>query len=184
MACKGGWYVGLTTLPPSCVDCLEIWKPQPAGTVRACPGLLWDCYAFTFTFYLLNMRLGGSQSWFEHFEEVESCLAPARIWTPDRPSRSALPRLASFTVKTSWSSPCPKMIAISLYTSVTTHSEIVATWPSSLAHKDVNETDSVLLDHITSEIIPGFLPPWPFGIVLTSVWILEQGQRTEVAPPV
>jgi hypothetical protein len=36
---KGGRYVGLTTLPPSCADCLEIWEPQPPGTLRACPGL-------------------------------------------------------------------------------------------------------------------------------------------------
>jgi len=37
--CKGGQCVGLTTLPPSCADCLEIWEPQPPGTLRACPGL-------------------------------------------------------------------------------------------------------------------------------------------------
>jgi hypothetical protein len=36
---KGGRCVGLTTLPPSCADCLEIWEPQPTGTLRACPGL-------------------------------------------------------------------------------------------------------------------------------------------------
>jgi hypothetical protein len=36
---KGGRCVGLTTLPPSCADCHEIWGPQPAGTLRACPGL-------------------------------------------------------------------------------------------------------------------------------------------------
>jgi len=36
---KGGRCVGLTTLPPSCADCLEIWKPQPPGTLKACPGL-------------------------------------------------------------------------------------------------------------------------------------------------
>jgi len=36
---KGGWCVGLTTLPPSCTDCLEIWDPQPPGTLWACPGL-------------------------------------------------------------------------------------------------------------------------------------------------
>ena len=36
---KGGRYVGLTTLPPPCADCLEIWEPQPTGTLRACPGL-------------------------------------------------------------------------------------------------------------------------------------------------
>jgi len=36
---KGGRCVRLTTLPPSCVDCLEIWEPHPPGTLRACPGL-------------------------------------------------------------------------------------------------------------------------------------------------
>jgi hypothetical protein len=34
-----GRCVGLTTLPPSCTDCLEIWELQPAGTLRASPGL-------------------------------------------------------------------------------------------------------------------------------------------------
>jgi hypothetical protein len=29
---KGGRCVGLTTLPPLCADCLEIWEPQPSGT--------------------------------------------------------------------------------------------------------------------------------------------------------
>jgi hypothetical protein len=38
---KGGWCVGLTTLPPSCADCLEIWgQPQPQGLYR-------DCFRFT-----------------------------------------------------------------------------------------------------------------------------------------
>ena len=36
---KSGRCVGLTTLPPSCADCLEIWEPQPTGTLWACPGL-------------------------------------------------------------------------------------------------------------------------------------------------
>ena len=36
---KGGRCVGLTTLPPSCADCLEILESQPPGTLRACPGL-------------------------------------------------------------------------------------------------------------------------------------------------
>jgi len=36
---KGGQCVGLMTLPPSCAECLEIWAPQPPGTLRACPGL-------------------------------------------------------------------------------------------------------------------------------------------------
>ena len=36
---KEGQCVGLTTLPPSCAEYLEIWEPQPPGTLRACPGL-------------------------------------------------------------------------------------------------------------------------------------------------
>ena len=36
---KGGRCVGLTTLPPTFADCLEIWEPQPPVTLRACPGL-------------------------------------------------------------------------------------------------------------------------------------------------
>jgi hypothetical protein len=36
---KGRVCMGLTTLPPSRADCLEIWEPQPAGTLKACPGL-------------------------------------------------------------------------------------------------------------------------------------------------
>jgi hypothetical protein len=36
---KGGRCVGLTTLPPSCADCLKIWEPQLPGTLRACQGL-------------------------------------------------------------------------------------------------------------------------------------------------
>jgi len=36
---KGGRCVGLTTLPPSCVDCLDIWEPETPGTFRACRGL-------------------------------------------------------------------------------------------------------------------------------------------------
>jgi len=36
---KGGRCLGLTTLPPSCANYLDIWEPQPPGTLRACPGL-------------------------------------------------------------------------------------------------------------------------------------------------
>ena len=44
---KGGQCIVLTTLPPSCADCLEIWKPQPPGSFRAFPGP----YKGWFTFY-------------------------------------------------------------------------------------------------------------------------------------
>jgi len=37
--------VGLTTLPSSYGECLEIWEPQLPGTLRACPGLYGDCFA-------------------------------------------------------------------------------------------------------------------------------------------
>jgi len=36
---KGGRCVGLTTLPASCADCLDIWEPQPPRTLWAFPGL-------------------------------------------------------------------------------------------------------------------------------------------------
>ena len=35
---KGGQCIGLTTLPPSCADCLEIWESQPLGTLWTCAG--------------------------------------------------------------------------------------------------------------------------------------------------
>jgi len=44
---KGGRCIGLTTLPPSCAERFEIWEPLPPGTLRACPGLSWDCFTFT-----------------------------------------------------------------------------------------------------------------------------------------
>ena len=40
--------MGLTTLPLSCADCLDIWEPHPPGTLRVCLGLKWDCFTFTF----------------------------------------------------------------------------------------------------------------------------------------
>jgi hypothetical protein len=36
---NGGPVCRLTTLPPSCADCLEIWEPQRPGTLRAYQGL-------------------------------------------------------------------------------------------------------------------------------------------------
>jgi hypothetical protein len=42
---KDGRWVGLTTLPPSCADCHEIWEAEPPGTLRACPGLYTDCFS-------------------------------------------------------------------------------------------------------------------------------------------
>ena len=44
---KGGRCVGLTNLPPSCADYLEIWETLPSGAVRACPGLYKVCGTYT-----------------------------------------------------------------------------------------------------------------------------------------
>jgi hypothetical protein len=44
MGDKDGRCVGLTTLRPTCADCLEIWEPGRAGTLRACPGLYRACF--------------------------------------------------------------------------------------------------------------------------------------------
>ena len=51
VSCGGncGRYIGLTTLPLSCANCLEFWEPQPPGTLRACPCLYRDSCTCTFT---------------------------------------------------------------------------------------------------------------------------------------
>ena len=43
----GGRCVDLTTFPHSCAHCLEFWKPQTRGTLRACQGLYKDCVTLT-----------------------------------------------------------------------------------------------------------------------------------------
>ena len=64
---KDGRFVGLTS--PSCTDCLEIWEPQPSGTLRACPGLYKDCFTFfSFTFWpdlpLPSLHLSSELGWY------------------------------------------------------------------------------------------------------------------------
>jgi hypothetical protein len=36
---KGGWCVGMTTLPPSYADYFKIWESQPPGALRVWQGL-------------------------------------------------------------------------------------------------------------------------------------------------
>jgi len=36
---KGGRYIVPTILSPSCAFFLEMWEPQPPGTLNACPVL-------------------------------------------------------------------------------------------------------------------------------------------------
>jgi hypothetical protein len=42
---KDGRFVGLTLLS-SFDHCLEIWEPQPPGTLRACPGQYRACFLY------------------------------------------------------------------------------------------------------------------------------------------
>ena len=64
---KSGRCVRLTTLPPSCADCLEIWEPQPPGTFRAYLGLYRGFFTFTFTFtftldtYIVDSYVQGAK---------------------------------------------------------------------------------------------------------------------------
>jgi hypothetical protein len=46
---KGGRCVGLTTLPPSCADCLKTWEPRPPGALRALLGLYGTALPLPFT---------------------------------------------------------------------------------------------------------------------------------------
>ena len=47
---KEGRFVGLKIFLPSCTECLEIWEPQPPGTLWTYDGPYWDCFTFTFNF--------------------------------------------------------------------------------------------------------------------------------------
>ena len=56
---KSGRCVGLTTLLPSCADCLEIWEPQPPGTLGDC--LRWYRNWLTFKFTVFSRRVHGCE---------------------------------------------------------------------------------------------------------------------------
>ena len=45
---KDGRCVGLSTLPPSCADCHELWEPQRSGTFRACTGIALPIFSTSF----------------------------------------------------------------------------------------------------------------------------------------
>ena len=45
---KDGRSVKLTTSPPSCAECHEIWEPKPPGNLWATPGLLRDFIFYCF----------------------------------------------------------------------------------------------------------------------------------------
>jgi len=61
---KGGRCVGLTTLPPSCADCLEIWEPQSPATLRAFSrpvmGLLYFFSTFLFVLIIIILNVDSN----------------------------------------------------------------------------------------------------------------------------
>ena len=57
---KRGLCLGLTTLPTSCANCLEIWESQHPGTLRACPGLYRDCcYLYLYLYRYIQCRISA-----------------------------------------------------------------------------------------------------------------------------
>ena len=65
---KGGRCVGVTNLPLSCADCLEIREPQPPGTLRACNGITLPFYntvvCSLFYYTKLPLLKAGTYSFF------------------------------------------------------------------------------------------------------------------------
>jgi len=53
---KDGRCLRLTTLPPSCGKCLEIWERQLPGTLRFCPCQYRDCFILYLTFPLMKWK--------------------------------------------------------------------------------------------------------------------------------
>ena len=66
---KSGCYVGLTALPPSCANCLEIWELQPPETLIAFTGIEEEemffhfCYIKTIHCFVKNVYCYPSTSW-------------------------------------------------------------------------------------------------------------------------
>jgi hypothetical protein len=56
---KGGRCVGLTILLPLYADCLEIWEPQPPGTLRLNQGKLFLAFLACFMFICSYQRFVG-----------------------------------------------------------------------------------------------------------------------------
>jgi len=61
---KGSQCIELTTLPPSCADCFEIWEPQPPGTLRASPDLWWNCFTLYLEVMGYAVQVPSSVKWF------------------------------------------------------------------------------------------------------------------------
>jgi hypothetical protein len=63
---KSGRCVRLTTSSPPLAECHEIWEPKPPGTLWATPGLLRDCFTFTFL-VLKSLQLNDFHTGLQYF---------------------------------------------------------------------------------------------------------------------
>ena len=54
---KGGRCVVLTTSPPSCADCLEIWEPQTPGNLRVPSRPVMGLLYFYLYLYMLMVNI-------------------------------------------------------------------------------------------------------------------------------
>jgi len=63
--------LGLTTLPPSCADCLEVWESEPLGALRTCTEITLP-FTLTLVGYVggLCLKHFGSKS--QRFEVKDS----------------------------------------------------------------------------------------------------------------
>src|SRR5215510_6993720 len=85
---KGGRCLGLTTLQPSCADCLKIWDPEALGTLRACN---WIALPLPLLFTVLFPILSSS-SLFPHSPKAMNLFYIACEQTIWRASVYTLPR--------------------------------------------------------------------------------------------
>jgi hypothetical protein len=69
--CKGGRCIELTTLPPFCADCIEIWEPQPTGNLRICSRSVME---LIYRYYIIAKRGYSYRNnwlgWDEHVEII------------------------------------------------------------------------------------------------------------------
>jgi hypothetical protein len=86
---KGSLCVGVTNLL-SCANCLEIWEPQPPGTLGACPGLrlrlimrLLYLYLYLY-FYLIVFRCLGRTKYLQEICSLFHSLRFPRVENSDK----------------------------------------------------------------------------------------------------
>jgi hypothetical protein len=85
---KGGRCVELKTLPPSWADCLEIWEPQPLGTLRALPftfimvmhGIYWQSEALTLRKSISGPIVTTQTAW-SYYNDVKITILH-KYWEP------------------------------------------------------------------------------------------------------